>query len=222
MIYIKLGDDMALNITVNEPIRRGDNLSNKLTFLIPMQLRETDMLSAVVYLCYLRADGSPDIVRLERSEQTYNELYYQYTVPVSCKLTRYPGQVCAWLEVFSGSASNPTIAKSSECLLFIEDAKNIGDYLCGDQITVLYQMQKEIDSNKESIDSELGNKVDGLTYDKDSRKLSLTSNGVSVSEPVVVPSDEYMEDAKDAVEDTWSNMTDTSDDASGSETWEQM
>lgn len=83
-------------------------------------------------------------------------------------------------------------------------------------------MQKEIDSNKESIDSELGNKVDGLTYDKDSRKLSLTSNGVSVSEPVVVPSDEYMEDAKDAVEDTWSDMTDTSDDASGSETWEQM
>lgn len=222
MIYIKLGDDMALSITVNEPIRRGDNLSNKLTFLIPIQLRETDMLSAVVYLCYLRADGSPDIVRLERSEQTYNELYYQYTVPVSCKLTRYPGQVCTWLEVFSGSASNPTIAKSSECLLFIEDAKNIGDYLCGDQITVLYQMQKEIDSNKESIDSELGNKVDGLTYDKDSRKLSLTSNGVSVSEPVVVPSDEYMEDAKDAVEDTWSDMTDTSDDASGSETWEQM
>ena len=211
MIYIKLGDDMALNITVNEPIRRGDNLSNKLTFLIPMQLRETDMLSAVVYLCYLRADGSPDIVRLERSEQTYNELYYQYTVPVSCKLTRYPGQVCTWLEVFSGSASNPTIAKSSECLLFIEDAKNIGDYLCGDQITVLYQ-----------IDSELGNKVDGLTYDKDSRKLSLTSNGVSISEPVVVPSDEYMEDAKAAVEDAWSDMTDSSDDSSGSETWEQM
>lgn len=222
MIYIKLGDDMTLNITVNEPIRRGDNLSNKLTFLVPLQLREIDMIGAVVYLCYLRADGSPDIVRLERSEQKYNELYYQYTVPVSCKLTRYPGQVCTWLEVFSGSVSNPTIAKSSECLLFIEDAKNIGDYLCGDQITVLYQMQKEIDSNKESIDSELGNKVDGLTYDKDSRKLSLTSNGVSVSEPVVVPSDEYMEDAKDAVEDTWSDMTDTSDDASGSETWEQM
>lgn len=225
MIYIKLGDDMTLNITVNEPIRRGDNLSNKLTFLVPLQLREIDMIGAVVYLCYLRADGSPDIVRLERSEQKYNELYYQYTVPVSCKLTRYPGQVCTWLEVFSGSVSNPTIAKSSECLLFIEDAKNIGDYLCGDQITVLYQMQKEIDSNKESIDSELVSKVDGLAYDKGSRKLSLTSNGVSISEPVVVPSDEYMEVAKDAAEDTWSDMTDTSDTSdgsSGSETWEQM
>ena len=222
MIYIKLSDDMALSITVNEPIRRGDNLSNKLIFLVPMQLREIDMPSAVVYLCYLRADGSPDIIRLERAEQTYNEMYYQYAVPVSCMLTRYPGQVCVWLEVFSGSASNPTSAKSSECLLYIEDAKNIGDYLCGDQITVLYQMQKEIENNKESIDSELGNKVDGLIYDKESRKLSLTSKGVTISEPVVVPADEYMNDAKDAVEDTWSDMADTGDDTSGSDAWEQM
>lgn len=38
MIYIKLDDSMNLVITVNEPIYRGDNLNQKIIYLIPLQV----------------------------------------------------------------------------------------------------------------------------------------------------------------------------------------
>ena len=66
MIYIKLDDSMNLVITVNEPIYRGDNLNQKIIYLIPLQVGEIDMLTATPYLSYIRADGVADIVRLER------------------------------------------------------------------------------------------------------------------------------------------------------------
>lgn len=93
MLYIKLDDDMNLVITVNEPIYRGDNLSRKITYLIPTIVGEIDMLTASVFLNYIRADGVVDVVVLERSEEPYNESYLQYTFPVNCKLTKYPGEV---------------------------------------------------------------------------------------------------------------------------------
>ncbi len=228
MIYIKLDEDMELGITVNGPIRRGDNLSNKITYLIPTTLNEVNMLGAIPYLCYIRADGTPDIVRLDRSDEMYKDKYYQYTVPVTCKLTRYPGEVCTWIEVFSGTPSHPTIAKSGECTLFVEDAKNIDDCLCDSQISALYQMQKEMEQNMssigESIDgiaSDVAKKADGLSYDKETRKLGLTANGEPIAETVTVPSDDYMDDAKESVEDTWGDMTDDTG-TDGSEAWEEM
>lgn len=57
MIYIKLDESMNLVMTVNEPIYRGDNLNQKITYLIPLQVGEVDMLTATPYLSYIRADG---------------------------------------------------------------------------------------------------------------------------------------------------------------------
>ena len=131
MIYIKLDDSMNLVITVNEPIYRGDNLNQKIIYLIPLQVGEIDMLTATPYLSYICADGVADIVRLERQSEKYKEAYYQYVFPVSCRLTKFPGEVCSWLQIFSGTPSNPTIAKSGECLLYVEESKNMDDYICG-------------------------------------------------------------------------------------------
>ena len=54
MIYIKLDDSMNLVITVNEPIYRGDNLNQKIIYLIPLQVGEIDMLTATPYLSCIR------------------------------------------------------------------------------------------------------------------------------------------------------------------------
>lgn len=145
MIYIKLDESMNLVMTVSEPIYRGDNLNQKIIYLIPPQVGEVDILSATLYLNYIRADGVADIVRLSRSEEKYKETYYQYSLPVSCRLSKCPGEVCSWLQIYSGTPSNPTIAKSGECLLYIEDSKNMDDYICDHQLTAIYQMQKQID-----------------------------------------------------------------------------
>lgn len=109
MIYIKLDESMNLVMTVNEPIYRGDNLNQKITYLIPLQVGEVDMLTATSYLSYIRADGVADIVRLERTEEKYKEAYYQYVFPVSCRLSRYPGEVCTWLLIRMRVLSMPPV-----------------------------------------------------------------------------------------------------------------
>jgi|GEM_PF-4246259 hypothetical protein len=93
MFYIKLDENMDLVTTVREPLFRGDNLNRKLVYLIPLTVGDIDMLTAYVYLNYIRADGEPDVVVLERMEEKYNESYYQYTFPVTCRLTKYSGEV---------------------------------------------------------------------------------------------------------------------------------
>lgn len=144
---------MDLRITVKEPIHRGDNLNKKLLFLIPKTIDEVDIQTASVFLNYIRADGIPDVVCLERMEKDYNQDYFQYSLPLTCRLTKCPGEVCTWIQIYSGTPSNPTIAKSSECLLYVEDSKNMDDYICDHQLTAIYQLKKKIESTSGSEDN---------------------------------------------------------------------
>lgn len=145
MFYIKLEDDMSLVITVREPIYRGDNLNQKIRYLLPAKVGDIDILTAYVYLNYIRADGVADVVILERAEEMYNESYYQYMLPVTCKLSKYPGSICTWIQIYTGNLSNPVISKSGECVLQIEDSKNMDGYLCDHQVTAIFQLQKQME-----------------------------------------------------------------------------
>ena len=187
MFYIKLEDDMSLVVTVRESIHRGDNLNQKIRYLLPMTVGEIDMLTACVYLNYIRADGTPDIVQLERLEDTYNESYFQYVFPITCKLTKCAGEACTWLNIFAGTASNPTIAKSGECVLRIEDSKNMDDYFCDHQITALYALQKQAevaDASTQEIKAEVEKKGDNLVYDAEKKILQMSSDGKPVGDAI--------------------------------------
>lgn len=187
MIYIKLDENMGLGITVYEPIYRGENLSKKITYLIPTTVGEIDMLTAIPYLSYIRADGVADIVRLERQEEKYKEAYYQYVLPVSCRLSKFPGEICSWLQIYSGTPSNPTIAKSGECLLYVEDSKNMDDYICDHQLSAIYAMQKESDTTQDTMESirlEVEKKGDSMIYDKENKTIQLMSDGKPVGDPL--------------------------------------
>ena len=189
MFYIKLDENMDLVTTVREPLFRGDNLNRKLVYLTPLTVGDIDMLTAYVYLNYIRADGEPDVVVLERMEEKYNESYYQYTFPVTCRLTKYSGEVCTWMQIFTGTLSNPTIQKTGECTLHIQESKNIDDYLCDRQMTALYQLHAKLneqDDRLDDVNEELATKADGLVYDSEEESLTLTSDGEEVGEPIDV------------------------------------
>lgn len=150
MIYIKLDELMTLAITVNGPIYRGDHLAEKIVYLTPKKLNEIDMTGeARLYLSYIRADGTADIVLLNRTDKLYNETYCQFVVPVTCDLTKYPGEVCTWLTVFAESPDccRPAVAKSGECMLRVMASKSMDAYLDDAKLTALYQMQHMIDEN---------------------------------------------------------------------------
>lgn len=190
MLYIKLDDDMNLVITVNEPIYRGDNLSRKITYLIPTMVGEIDMFTASVFLNYICADGVADVVVLERSDEPYNDSYLQYTFPVNCKLTKYPGEICTWMQIYTGTPSNPVIAKSGECMLQVQESKNMDDYLCDHQMTALYQlthtMNTAIEEMNNTIETAIENKADNIIFNPEDSTIQLSANGVPVGDKIVV------------------------------------
>lgn len=193
MLYIKLDETMSLVITVYEPIYRGDNLNQKITYLIPKNVGEIDMLAATVFLCYIRADGVPDIITLERNEEPYNESYYCYTIPVTCKMSRYPGEICTWLQIFSGSPSNPKTAKSGECMLQVQDSKNMDDYLCDHQMTALYQLHTELNNAVDNVNAmvdevntELEKKADNIMFHAEDNTIQLSANGEPIGDRITI------------------------------------
>lgn len=190
-MYIKLDKAMNLIITVNDSLYRGDNLNRKIIYLLPLSVGEIDLATANVYLNYVRDGCDPDIVLLERLEEKYNESYYQYTFPVTCKLTNIPGDICTWLQIITGDMSNPTISKSGECTLNIKESKDMDDYLSDNQITAIYQLQKTmegevagLDDNIAKLNEDLGNKADDIIYDDSENYLQLSANGSPIGDQI--------------------------------------
>lgn len=195
MFYIKLDESMNLVVTQREPIYRGDNLSRRIIYLIPLTVGEIDPLTANFYLSYIRADGVADVVALERMEEKYNESYHQYTFPkfVNFKLTKYAGEVCTWLQIYSGDPANPTVAKSGECTLQVQASKNMDDYLCDHQVTAIYQFHKDLQDTVSSVENTvqevhlaLDQKADDILYNVEDGTLQLAANGEPIGSKVVI------------------------------------
>lgn len=186
-MYIKLDQSMNLSITVNDTLYRGDNLSKKITYLIPKKVGEIDILAATLFLTYIRPDGIADIEILERCEDEYNETYYQYKLPVTSKITMFPGEICSWIQIYAGSHHNPIVAKTGECMLQIQSSKDTGDYVGDQQLKAIYQIVNTLNEHQEKIDAvsdELATKADGLVYNAEDESLSLTSDGNAIGDPV--------------------------------------
>lgn len=162
MIYIKLNDDLSLTITVNEVIHRGDNLSHAITYLVPQTVNdEIDMSSAYIYLCFVCADGSSDMIMLEKSQELYNQTYYQYCLTMPCNITRYAGEVRTWLSITVNEPCDncdcecTKMLTSGECILHVQEAPGGGgNYDYGKTLSVVTQMQGEIDDLKAATTDE--------------------------------------------------------------------
>lgn len=160
MIYIKLDESMNLVITKKEPIYRGDHMNQKITYLIPTILGDTDILTATVYLSYIRADGTADIALLVREDEPYNERYYQYHLPITSNLSRYAGEIVTFLQVFSGPPRHPVIAKSSECILQVIDSRNMDEYVTDRHLRLIYEMQRHMEDKVEKVEKTLAERID--------------------------------------------------------------
>lgn len=174
MIYIKLNDDLSLTITINEVIHRGDNLSHAITYLVPQTVNEIDISSAHIYLCFVCADGSSDMIMLEKSEELYNQTYYQYCLTVPCSITKYAGEVRTWLSITVNEPCEdcdcecPKMLTSGNCVLHVQETGNGGGYDYFKTLAAITQMQGEIDDIKEATtDEAIGAIVTNMLSDPD-------------------------------------------------------
>lgn len=176
MLYIKLDESMNLVITQNEPIYRGDHMNQKITYLIPIMVGDIDMLTATVYLSYIRADGTADIALLVREDEPYNERYYQYHLPVTSTLSRYAGEICTFLQIFSGPPNCPVVAKSGECMLQVIDSKNMDEYISDRNLRLIYEMQRYMEDKVEKAEAALNERIDKTNENVDAKANNIVFN----------------------------------------------
>lgn len=186
MLYIKLDEDMCLSITRNEPIYRGDIMNKQIIYLIPIKVGEIDMMTATVYLSYIRADGTADITLLKRLDDKYNERYLQYTLPITATLTRYAGEICTWLQIYAGPPHHPIIAKSSECILQIIASKNMDEYISDRNLSLIYAMQRHMEDKIEKAEKllreQIEAKADNLIFDEETSTIQLVTTSIVLDE----------------------------------------
>jgi len=159
-LYIQLDRDMNLVITDMEPIRRGDDMARKVIFLVPKTVGDIDMASAALYLSYRRADGAADIDVLKREDAPYNANYYEYRLPVTTLISRFPGEVTTFITVFSGPHDKPMVLKSGVCVLHVEDSENLDDVISDRNLRLVYSMQKQMENKIKKTEEQLGERID--------------------------------------------------------------
>lgn len=142
MIYIKLDAMMSLTITRNGPVHRGDNLFENLIYLIPKNLNGLDPFDTDVCLSYIRPDGMADIVTLNPLAEMYNDNYYQYVIPVTMAMTKYPGELRTWLLIVENGfePEESVIAKSDECIIHVADSKDLRELFDDSKVEALFQI----------------------------------------------------------------------------------
>ncbi len=186
MMYIKLDEDMCLSITRNEPIYRGDIMNKQIIYLIPLKVGEVDMMTATVYLSYIRADGTADITLLKRLDDKYNERYLQYTLPITATLTRYAGEICTWIQIYAGPPHHPIIAKSSECMMQVIASKNMDEYISDRNLSIIYAMQRHMEDKIEKAERLLSERIDAkadnLIFDEETSTIQLVTTTITVDE----------------------------------------
>lgn len=165
MIYIKLDAMMSLTITRNGPVHRGDNLFEKLIYLIPKNLNGIDPIDTDVCLSYIRPDGMADIVNLEPLAEMYNDDYYQYVIPVTMAMTKYTGELRTWLLIVEKGfdPEESIIAKSDECIIHVADSEDLRKLFDDDKVEDLFQFTDIDIEHLEVIDG--GNIVDAYDWE---------------------------------------------------------
>ena len=190
MMYIMLDDDLNLIITKPETLRRGDNLSKKLIFLVPQQACEVSTRDATLYCNLVRPDGLADVSILQRLEDPYNEKYDQYVLFVKARMTAEAGTAYLWLEIVAPT-EDPGVSKSeasSECVIRIADKRDIDEYVDDEEvITALDQMRQEMNAGFDDVNDRIdqldSEKADNVTWDPETGLLQLTSDGDPIGDP---------------------------------------
>lgn len=212
MYAIKMDEAKTLVTTVYASIYEGEKNGDVIVFLLPKTSGTTNLADTNVFLRYVAPDGVGHSEILDLYPLPYNEGYYQYKLSVGSKFTAKAGSLELWLTAVNGV--DEVILKSSPIIVEIKEANKIEPYLPDtdkDQLNRMEEMIAKLEKGK----------ADSIIYDAETRQLQLTAENAPIGDAVMVPSDDYGDKLKEAVEDSWSDM-DSSEDTQGGEDWADM
>lgn len=182
MYALKMEDGKELITTVRGTIYQHERNADTLVFLLPQKYEETDMADCTVYMRYVLPSGSGYSETIEMDPVPYNDEYYQYRLKAASRFTKESGMITLWLTALKHDSE--VLLETGDAVVPVLERKNIDEFLSDDD-------KSKIDLMDEKIAQLQRDKADGLSYDKETRKLQLTADGIAIGEDVTVPSDDY-------------------------------
>lgn len=182
MYAIKMEDSKELITTIRGTIYQGERNADTLVFLLPQKYEDTDMADCTVYMRYVLPSGSGYSETIEMDPVPYNDEYYQYRLKAASRFTKEFGMITLWLTALKHDSE--VLLETGDAVVPVLERKNIDEFLSDDD-------KSKIDLLDEKIAQLQRDKADGLSYDKETRKLQLTADGIAIGEDVTVPSDDY-------------------------------
>lgn len=192
MYAIKMEEDKTLVTTVHATIYRGERDADTLVFLVPISYNDMNMADCTMLLRYILPNGEGHSEELSLYPLPYSTKYYQYKLGAGTRFTATAGDIELWLTALN--AEEEVVLKTSTAIVTIENSKNIEDYLSDEERDQLITLAFRVDALQKE-------KADSLTYDAQTRKLSLIADGVGVGDVVVVPSDKYADDIAENIDE---------------------
>lgn len=216
MYAIKMDDGKELITTVRGTIYQNEKRADTLVFLIPRTYEERDMADCSLLMRYVLPSGSGRSEEIEMDPEPYNTEYYRYRLKLTTRFTSEFGTVKLWLTAVG--LDNQVVLETGEAMVSVLQRKDISEYLSDKDKSQLEQLDEKVAKLQKE-------KADNVTYDKETRKLRLTADGVHIGDEVTVPADGYScngegGDGWDDMGEGWGDMTGSGGD--GDEYWEDM
>lgn len=178
-MYIKMNDDKSLVVTVPTTIYRGENKADMVTFLVPANYGDLNVADCDLTVRYILPDeeatgrSEPLLVQPEMYKG-----YLQYNLSVDTQLTSHEGDVIVWLVALNATGS--MVLKTGETVIVIAPARDITDYMSGEDLDQLDQLALQVKALAQS-------KADNIVFDTDKRMLHLTANGKEIGDAAIIP-----------------------------------
>lgn len=160
MYTLKLDKENKIMIhTTCSSIFQGENLSDKLVFLLPQTVGDVTVENCKVYIYYVRPDGVYDFDELVKEPLDYKE-YHQYHFPITSKLTAAAGNVKMRMQLNNVPEVILRTAETTIEVLPIGENKSDGDEGAPPIDDALIEKINKIDlSLKEKVDKVSGSSL---------------------------------------------------------------
>lgn len=183
MYTILMKSDKSLVCTHRETIYQREKLVNKLKFIVPEKIDETDMNELnIVLLKYTDQGNVAHSELLVADETPYKEGYISYTLPIDTNITKFAGNIVMSLSFLRASegSDNDEVMHSGETTFTVNHLRDI--FVTDESLQTLdkrmLELQKGIDAINTIAEDLEASKADDISYEDNT--LQLLSNGKKI------------------------------------------
>lgn len=232
MYTFLITDDDAIIPSTRERIMQRSNAVNNIRFLVSPTYNGYDMTNYTATIEYvLPVSKEYKTETLVLSQETTDQGYLEYKLPLKTKLTREAGNIeiqltFIWLEMTVDGETEQHVRKTSSVTLPILPIQSWSDIIPDDALTSLDQrliklqsLANQLADIQESTIEYVDTKADDIKLDVENGNIYLTSEGERVGNPISLNDfgDALSENTKDGLTFVLTDDEEPSDDAEKSQ-----